>query len=73
MSKPIDMAPVSSSNISKVGHCSDTNTLAVEFKSGDTYHYHDCPKDAHEAFIGAKSIGSHFHSNIKSNYKYSKQ
>ena len=59
------MVPVQSSNIDAVGHCAATNTLAVRFKSGDTYHYPDCEKSVHEALVGAKSVGSHFHSNIK--------
>jgi KTSC domain len=65
MTKDITMVPVQSSNIDAVGHCAATNTLAVRFKSGDTYHYPDCEKSVHEALVGAKSVGQHFHANIK--------
>lgn len=70
----VERTPVSSSNIHSVGYDHATKTLAVEFKNGGgVYHYHDVPKDAHEAFVSAKSLGSHFHTNIKNAYKNSKQ
>ena len=68
----IERLPVSSSNIKSVGHDPSTNTLAVEFKDGSVYHYHDVEKDIHEGLVSAKSIGSYLHS-IKGKYKYSKQ
>jgi KTSC domain len=69
----IERTPVKSSNISSIGHCPDTNTLAVEFKDGAVYHYHNFLKAAHSALLNAESIGSHFHQNIKNQYKYTKQ
>lgn len=69
----IERTPVTSSNISSIGHDEKENILAVEFKDGSVYHYHDVPKDAHQALVGAKSVGSHFHSNIKNKYSHSKQ
>lgn len=65
MPKEITMNPVTSSNIEAIGHCSDTNTLAVRFKGGSVYHYPDCDKGVHDALVGAKSVGQHFHQNIK--------
>jgi hypothetical protein len=69
----IDRAPVSSSNVKSVGHDPETNTLAVEFKDGSIYHYHDVPKDVHEGLVAAKSIGGYIHANLKGIYKHSKQ
>lgn len=69
----VERSPVASSNIRSVGYDPNEKTLAIEFKDGAVYHYHDCEKDVHEALIGAKSVGSHFHANIKGNYKYTKQ
>lgn len=68
----ITRVPVTSSNINSIGHDPKSNTMEVEFKDGSVYTYHDVPKDAHEALIGAKSVGSHFHTNVKNNYKYTK-
>lgn len=69
----VDRVPVSSSNVKSVGHDSETNTLAVEFKDGSVYHYHDVPKDVHESLVSAKSIGGFIHSGIKGKYSHSKQ
>lgn len=68
----ITRTPVLSSNINSTGHDPATNTMEVEFKDGSVYTYHDVPKDVHEGLIGAKSIGSHFHANVKNKYKFSK-
>lgn len=69
----IDRTPVTSSNISSIGYDPDEKTLAVEFKDGTVYHYHDVEPDAHEQLVSAKSIGKHLHANIKGAYKFTKQ
>ncbi|MFA5899714.1 MAG: KTSC domain-containing protein [Hyphomicrobium sp.] len=40
---PIPITPVKSSSVLGYGHHPDTNRLAVQFKSGTTYHYQDVP------------------------------
>ena len=69
----IERQPVSSSNVKSVGYDPAEKTMAVEFKDGSVYHYHDVESDTHEGLMGAKSIGSHLHKNIKGVYKVSKQ
>lgn len=69
----IDRIPVQSSNVKSVGYDPDSKTLAIEFKDGSVYHYHDVESSAHEELMGSKSIGKHIHSAIKGNYKFSKQ
>lgn len=59
--KTIPMQPVASSNISAVGHDPDTNTMAVEFKSGGVYHYPNTTADEVAALQSAESVGAHFH------------
>jgi hypothetical protein len=68
----VDLVPVQSSNIEAVGYDPEQKTMSVRFKGGNIYHYHDVEKDTHEALVGAKSVGSHFHANIKNKYKFSK-
>jgi hypothetical protein len=68
----ITRVPVTSSSINSIGHDPSSNTMEVEFKDGSVYTYHDVPKDAHDRLFGAKSIGGHFHANVKNNYKYTK-
>lgn len=56
------MKPVKSSNIEAVGY--KDGVLSVRFRSGGTWDYHGVSPDQHRAFIGADSVGSHFHKNI---------
>jgi hypothetical protein len=63
----IALTPVESSQITAIGYDAQANTLAVRFSrgSGAIYHYPDISPEQHAAFIGAKSIGSHFGQHIK--------
>ncbi len=65
----IDLHPVESSQIAAIGHCAETNTLAIQFKKkdghGSVYHYANFTADDFAAFKGAESIGSHFGQHIK--------
>lgn len=63
---------VKSSNIKSIGHDSATNTLEVEFNNGGVYQYHDFTSGHYGSFTGAQILGSHFHANIKNNFKFSK-
>ena len=69
----IDRVPVKSSNIKATGYDPETKTMAIEFSSGEIYHYENVEKSVHDDLIGAKSIGKHFYSTIKSGYKFKKQ
>lgn len=63
------MNPVVSSNIVSIGHDPDTSELHVEFSNGSKYIYHGISADQHAALVGAKSIGSHLHNQIKTKAK----
>lgn len=69
----VERTPISSSNIKSIGHDPETNTLAIEYKDGSVYHYHDVGKDTHDQLISARSVGGFIHSSIKGVYKHSKQ
>jgi hypothetical protein len=70
----IERQPISgSSNIKSIGFDPKERIMAVEFSDGAVYHYHDVEKNIYEDLLGAKSVGSHFHKNIKGNYKTLKQ
>jgi KTSC domain-containing protein len=56
------MVPVTSSNISEIGHDPDTNTLGVRFQArkgtpegtpGPLYHYANVPAEKHAALMAA--------------------
>jgi hypothetical protein len=64
------MKNVSSMTIESVGHNPDTNTLRVRFRNGVEYDYANVNAEQHAAFIGAESVGSHFHSNIKGKFEH---
>ena len=65
---PINMNPVTSSQVKAIGYDEDTKTLAVSFTrgSGAIYHYPDVDPQTYADFIAAESIGSFFGKHIKS-------
>lgn len=68
----IKMQSVSSSNLTAVGYDEESKTLRVTFRSGPTYEYKGVPKRTYEELMSADSLGSYFHSNIRSDFPYSK-
>ena len=58
----------SSSNIASVAYDPETETMTVEFRSGDTYDYFNVPVRAYQSFTQAGSAGQYFIRNIKSRY-----
>ncbi|WP_123599080.1 KTSC domain-containing protein [Pseudomonas frederiksbergensis] len=66
----MERIPVSSSNIASVGYEPGTSTLQVEFNDGSVYDYYDVPEDTYTALIGAGSVGSFFHSNIRNTFSF---
>lgn len=65
----IALASVVSSQIAGIGHCAETNTLAVQFTGksgpGSLYHYANFTAEQFAAFQSAESVGSHFIKQIK--------
>lgn len=66
----MERIPVSSSNIASVGYEPTTSTLQIEFHNGSTYEYYDVPEGTYADLIGASSIGSFFHANIRNTYSF---
>lgn len=63
------MKEVKSSNIAAVGYDEHTQVLTIKFKSGGTFKYAGVPKSAHDAFVGADSLGKYFHKHIRNGYR----
>lgn len=61
----IAMCACKSSQVAEIGHCQVTNTLAVKFSRGGTYHYPGITADQFAALQKAESIGSHLGKFIK--------
>lgn len=66
----MERVPVNSSNIASVGYEPDTSTLQVEFNNGTVYDYYDVPENTYTALIGAGSVGSYFHTNIRNTFSF---
>ena len=64
----MDMTAVKSKSITEVGYEESTGEMHVKFASGHTYRYKGVSPEAHKAFVGAESIGSHFHKQIRSQF-----
>lgn len=69
----IELKPVNSLSIKGIGYDEATNTCAIQFSSGGTYHYRGVSPEAHKALVEAPSIGAHFHKHFKANYEGAKQ
>ena len=63
----ITMAPPAkkSSQVEGVGYDQASQTLAVKFSNGGSYHYHDVSQQMYDDLCKADSIGSHLHKHIK--------
>jgi hypothetical protein len=61
----MDWKPVESSQISEVGYEEDTRILAIRFKTGAEYRYHNVDSDTHKHLLAAESVGRYFSSIIK--------
>jgi hypothetical protein len=68
----VEMKPVSSSNISAIGHDSETRILYVAFRNNSVYLYHDVDADKHAALMKADSVGGYLNAHIKGAHKFTK-
>jgi hypothetical protein len=57
-----------SSSIAAAGYDPETQTLDIEFTSGQSYTYPGVPQDVYDGLMSADSPGKFFHSNIKGIY-----
>lgn len=69
----IPMTACKSSNVSHYGYDAASQTLAITFSSGETYHYGDVPAEKAAGLGKAKSIGGFFSSDIRNAFKGVKQ
>jgi hypothetical protein len=61
----MELKPVNSSNLRKIGYDPATNILIIVFNSGSTYEFQNIPPDLYEDLINAPSIGTFFSKNIR--------
>lgn len=72
VNKDMNMIPVSSSNIARIGYDQATQILMVEFLKGSLYQYFDVPLAVYEGFIAAESKGKYLATQIKGIYRYAR-
>ncbi len=65
----MDRTPVQSSHVKAVGYDATNRLLEMEFKDGSVHTFEGVDVEAHQKLISAKSIGSHFHANIRSKFR----
>jgi hypothetical protein len=61
----IEMYPVKSENVARIGYDSESKEMYVEFHGGRTYCYKQVSAKEHEALLRAESIGRHLHQFIR--------
>lgn len=64
----IPLEPLVSSNISAGGYDPDKKILAIEFKSGDIFHYAGVELEVATAFYCAESKGTYYGKNIRGKF-----
>ena len=62
-------AKVDSSNITAIGYDPEKQLMEVHFKNGSRYRYAKVSLEDHEKFVGADSIGQHFHQHIRARFE----
>ncbi len=60
--------PEKSSQVAAHGYHLPTQTLAIKYRSGKTWHYKNVPATEAEKFAKAESLGKHLHAHIKHQY-----
>ena len=63
---------VESSSLCAVGYDPGTQTLEVEFNSGEVYQYYAVPQRVYRDLLAAPSIGQFFAHFIKTTYEWEK-
>jgi KTSC domain len=68
----MDRKAVESSMLKSIGYDSNTQTLELEFKSGEVWQYMDVPAEEFEGLMNAPSHGSYARQNIIESYHESR-
>lgn len=73
----IDLSPVKSSQIAKIGYDPETNTAAIQFHGkgdadGSVYYYDGVSQKEFDSLKGAESIGKAFGAGLKKSTKFRK-
>ena len=68
----MEMIPVESSNLARVGYQADQAILRIEFNKGGLYEYYDVPEYVFDELMAADSKGEYAHQNIYKSYKQQK-
>ena len=66
----MEMIPVTSSNIAKVGYDIEKQLMEIEFSNKTKYSFSHVPQDVFEALLHAPSIGKYFAHHIRNNKAY---
>ncbi len=64
---PIELFPIESSQLSRIGYDPATKTMAVQFKhgAGAIYHYPNIEPEMADAFVKAESPGKFFGQHLR--------
>jgi len=65
----MDWQTVDSTNIRRIAHDADTDTLHVEFQNGRTYRHADVPQAEFDRLMAADSHGAHYNRYIRGRYQ----
>ena len=61
----MELKPVKSSTLSKVGYDLSSGTMIIVFHTGSTYEFEKIPKNLYEELLNATSLGNFFNKKIR--------
>lgn len=61
---------VESTTLASIGHCAETLTLDVEFRTGEVYCYLAVPRAIYEGLVRAASKGTFFHRFVRGQFQF---
>lgn len=69
MPPDITLTPIQSSMLAAHGYDTDSQTLAVKFQNGNTFHYDNVPVEVADGLATADSAGKFFNANIRGKFE----
>ena len=68
----MELLPVNSSTLSKVGYDPSSGTMIIVFNTGSTYEFQQMPKDIYDNLLNSPSLGAFFNQNIRKRFMFKK-
>ncbi|HTV72773.1 MAG TPA: KTSC domain-containing protein [Candidatus Acidoferrales bacterium] len=66
----MERVPLESTSIASAGYQAETQTLEIEFRSGQVYRYLEVPEEIYIGLMAAESAGGYFMRRIREHFAF---